>query len=383
MPVGSIAEVITGRTPPTDEGRFWGGSIPFITPGDLKGSFIREAERTITEEGLKVSRGLPRDTVLVSCIGYIGKVGIVDSPVAVTNQQINAVVPRQTEADSQFLAYAFMHLEPYLSNLAGVTTIPILNKSSFEAALVPLPPLPEQRAIARVLRAVQAAREARQREVSLERERKAALMAHLFTHGTRGEPTKQTPIGEMPVSWEVVRLGEVCVFTTGKLNSEASVDGGEYHFFTCSPDTLRIDSFSFDQEAILLAGNNAQAIYSVKYYAGKFDAYQRTYVITIYASDRMTYRYLLYEMSLSLESLRRQSLGATTRYLTASIISGLPLRQPPIEEQKRIADVLTACDAEITALERESALLDELFRALLEELMTGRVSVARVGETNG
>ena len=70
----------------------------------------------------------------------------------------------------------------------------------------PLPPLPEQHAIAHVLRAVQAAREARQREVSLERERKAALMAHLFTHGTRGEPTKQTPIGEMPVSWEVKAL---------------------------------------------------------------------------------------------------------------------------------------------------------------------------------
>ena len=72
-----------------------------------------------------------------------------------------------------------------------------------------LPPLPEQRAIAHILRAVQAAREARQREVSLERERKAALMAHLFTHGTRGEPTKQTPIGEMPVSWEVKPSGEM------------------------------------------------------------------------------------------------------------------------------------------------------------------------------
>ena len=263
------------------------------------------------------------------------------------------------------------------------SVIPSLQRGDVESIVIPFPPLPEQCAIAHVLRAVQAAREARQREVSLERERKAALMAHLFTHGTRGESTKQTPIGEMPVSWKVVRLGEVCVFTTGKLNSEASVDGGKYPFFTCSPNTLRIDSFSFDQETILLAGNNAQAIYSVKYYAGKFDAYQRTYVITISASDRMTYRYLLYEMSLSLESLRRQSLGATTRYLTASIISSLPLRQPPIEEQKRIADVLTACDAKIAALERESALLDELFRVLLEELMTGRVAVAGIEEDNG
>ena len=69
--------------------------------------------------------------------------------------------------------------------------------------VVPLPPLPEQRAIAYVLRAVQAAREARQREVNLERERKATLMAHLFTHGTRGEPTKLTPMGEIPKSWGV------------------------------------------------------------------------------------------------------------------------------------------------------------------------------------
>ena len=75
---------------------------------------------------------------------------------------------------------------------------------------LPLPPIHEQRAIAHVLRAVQAAREARQREVSLERERKAALMAHLFTHGTRGEPTKQTPMGEIPVSWGVTTIGDIC-----------------------------------------------------------------------------------------------------------------------------------------------------------------------------
>ena len=77
---------------------------------------------------------------------------------------------------------------------------------------LPLPPIDEQRAIAHILRAVQAAREARQREVSLERERKAALMAHLFTHGTRGEPTKLTPMGEIPVSWDVTAIGDIAEF---------------------------------------------------------------------------------------------------------------------------------------------------------------------------
>ena len=95
------------------------------------------------------------------------------------------------------------------------SVIPSLQRGDVESIVIPFPPLPEQRAIAHILSAVQAAREARQREVSLERERKAASMAHLFTHGTRGEPTKQTPIGEMPVSWEMVTLGDAITLQRG------------------------------------------------------------------------------------------------------------------------------------------------------------------------
>ena len=74
---------------------------------------------------------------------------------------------------------------------------------------IPLPPLPEQRAIAHVLQTIQEAKSTRQRELALERERKAALMDYLFSYGTKDEPRKQTEIGEIPESWEVVRLGEV------------------------------------------------------------------------------------------------------------------------------------------------------------------------------
>ena len=93
---------------------------------------------------------------------------------------------------------------------------------------------PRAARIANVLRAVQAAREARQREVSLERERKATLMAHLFTHGTRGEPTKQTPIGEMPVSWEVRRLERCDVrrFTAERCLRTRAANPGNQHTAT-------------------------------------------------------------------------------------------------------------------------------------------------------
>ncbi len=392
VPVGSIAEVITGRTPPTGEGRFWGGSIPFITPGDLKGSFIHEAERTITEEGLKVCRGLPRETVLVSCIGYIGKVGIVDSPVAVTNQQVNAVIPRQGEADSQFLAYAFMHLEPYLSNLAGVTTVPILNKSNFEAALIPLPPLPEQRAIAHVLRAAQAAREARQREASLERERKAALMAHLFTHGTRGEPTKQTPIGEMPVSWGVVQVGSLGEIITGTTPSTSHPEYYDGPYMFISPGDIGDGKYvEHTQKHLSEQGlsivrvlpKDTALVVCIGATIGKTALTTQTKSATnqqinaVIAGKSVTPDFLYFTLSFHAHRLPSLAGRAAVPIVNKSNFADFSVSLPrDIEEQRAVAEALSACDAKIAALQRESTLLDELFRALLEELMTGRVSVA-------
>jgi type I restriction enzyme S subunit len=108
---------------------------------------------------------------------------------------------------NQFLSYA-------ISTSSGVNH-PRTSWSSLSAFQFLLPPLPEQRAIARALRAVQGARGARLREVALERERKAALMEHLFTKGTRGEATKMTEIGEMPESWKILRLGDAITLHRG------------------------------------------------------------------------------------------------------------------------------------------------------------------------
>ena len=267
------------------------------------------------------------------------------------------------QADRRFTSYVFQS-DSYRAHISTAARGTNINNLTLEHVLgyeFLLPTLPEQRAIACVLRTLREAIAARQREMELERERKAALMQHLFTHGTRGEPTKMTEIGEMPASWRIVQLGDLCTFKTGKLNSEASVPGGKYPFFTCSQETFRIDSYSFEQEAILLAGNNAQGKYSVKHYVGKFDAYQRTYVITIAAPSALDYRYLLYNLSLQLDLLRIHSLGALTKFLTTNIISSLPLRLPTKDEQETIAHMLTACDSRATTLECETALLTELY----------------------
>jgi type I restriction enzyme S subunit len=81
---------------------------------------------------------------------------------------------------------------------------------------------------------------------------------------------------------------------TGKLDSNAAELNGEYPFFTCSPETLRINTFAFDTEAVLLAGNNADGIYPLKYYNGKFNAYQRTYIIESLDDNRLNVKFLYY-----------------------------------------------------------------------------------------
>ena len=296
----------------------------------------------------------------------------VDFPFAMGADGTKLLYANDDILDARFFYYALLNLN--LPNKGYNRHYRYLREFS-----VGCPPLPEQRAIAHILQTIQEAKTARQCELALERERKAALMDHLFSYGTKGEPRKQTEIGEIPESWEVVRLEDVCTFTTGKLNSEQAKANGRYPFFTCSQETFRIDSYSFDQEAILLAGNNARGIFSVKYYKGRFDAYQRTYVITIKDTKQLSYQYFLYDLFLKLELLKRRSIGATTKYLTAPIIKNLGLTLPSSSEQLMISSVLWSCDEKIASLEQEAERLDELFHAMLDELMTGqRSAVPRI-----
>ncbi len=164
-----VGEVITGRTPSTARQEYWdNGSVPFITPSDLDGRPIRWASRAISKEGLKEARPLPRGTVLVSCIGHIGKMGVTETALAVTNQQINAIIPRDVE--TWFLAYLLMYEVSLLANRARMTTVPILSKTNFEKVPVFIAPLPEQRDIANMLQTVD-------RKIEAEEQRRAALEA--------------------------------------------------------------------------------------------------------------------------------------------------------------------------------------------------------------
>ena len=165
--------------------------------------------------------------------------------------------------------------------------------------------------------------------------------------------------------WKEYRLGDVIEFKTGKLNSNAAISKGKYPFFTCSPEVLSINEYAFDQKAILLAGNNAEGNFNIKYYEGKFNAYQRTYVINP-TTENVDIKYLYYCLGLSLKSLKSVSQGTSTKFLTATIINNLPIKLPSIRSQKQIVSILSSLDDKIELNRRINENLEQQAQALFK-----------------
>ena len=135
----------------------------------------------------------------------------------------------------------------------------------------------------------------------------------------------------------ITRLGDIAKIRTGKLDANASSENGKYPFFTCSKDTLRIDSYSYDCECVLVAGNGDL---NVKYYKGKFDAYQRTYIIEDNSDGRLYIPYLYYYLDLYVEELRKQSIGGVIKYIKLGNLTDAIINLPSIETQKEIVKIL-------------------------------------------
>ena len=167
--------------------------------------------------------------------------------------------------------------------------------------------------------------------------------------------------------WKKVKLGEITIIKTGKLDSNAAVPNGAYPFFTCDPTTLSIDKWAYDTEAILLAGNNASGNYTAKYYKGKFNAYQRTYIIETLNPQFASVRYMAYAMNQQLHLLKVMSSGSTTKFLTMKMLTQLFIDLPSIETQNRIATILSRYDSLIENYQKQIKLLEEAAQRLYKE----------------
>tara|TARA_B100001063_G_scaffold247358_1_gene293196 strand:- start:8403 stop:9569 length:1167 start_codon:yes stop_codon:yes gene_type:complete len=174
---------------------------------------------------------------------------------------------------------------------------------------------------------------------------------------------------EIPKNWTGSTYENVMNFTTGKLNSNAAVIDGEFPFFTCSSETFKTDTFSFDTEAVLLAGNNASAIYPLKFFIGKFNAYQRTYVITT-NDNRLSNQQIYFTLKDELENFKGISSGTATKFLTMQILNNLKVLLAEEEVSKRFHMIIKEFFNLIDLKNKELEQLHEFKDVLLSKIAT-------------
>ncbi|MGF2923494.1 restriction endonuclease subunit S [Staphylococcus aureus] len=161
-------------------------------------------------------------------------------------------------------------------------------------------------------------------------------------------------------------LSEISDYKTGRLNSNAAIENGKYKFFTCAPNPLTINSYSYDDDVILLAGNNANGIFHINRFNGKFDAYQKTYIIKP-KFDVIDIDYLYYYLKFKLNFLRSQSIGSATKYLTKPILDNLEIYSPKSKRKETIiSSILKILDKKIELNKRIIANLEELSQTLFK-----------------
>ncbi len=163
------------------------------------------------------------------------------------------------------------------------------------------------------------------------------------------------------------KANELVTYRTGKLDSNAAVEDGKYPFFTCAQETYQINNYAFDTECVLLAGNNAGGIFPLKFYKGKFNAYQRTYVIESRDPQRLNIKYFYFFLKPLLKSFEQQATGATTKFLTIKILKGIQVMLPDVGSQRKIAAILSAYDELIEINRRRISLLEKMAEEIYRE----------------
>ncbi len=221
---------------------------------------------------------------------------------------------------------------------------------------IDLPSLEEQQRIAAILDQAEALQAKRRQALA----KLDTLTQSLFLDlSTKGNPS--------PLS-----LKEIVTFKTGKLDSNAAEANGRYPFFTCAKEDAYINTHAFDQEALLLAGNNAAGEYSVKHFKGKFNAYQRTYVISVDESQ-CTYEYVRYALQSKLAELKYQSKGTGTKYLTLEILNRLKVPLPSIQGQQEFSSRLKGLGIQEAAILKSDLQLKQLQSTLEHRAFRGEL----------
>jgi type I restriction enzyme S subunit len=362
------------------------GEVDHGVPAILKtscvesGTFLPHEAKPIAPKDRRRAKLNPRrDTILISrmnTIELVGECGFVDRdhPDLFIPDRLWMTQIRSSSSVSARWFAAVLSSAPYRRQLQSIATgtsgsMKNIAKHSLLGLQVAYPRHDEQRAIAEALSDVDGLLGALEALIAKKRAIKQAAMQQLLTGKTR--------LPGFSGEWETKRLGEIAHIKTGSRNNEDKVTDGHYPFFVRSEFVERIDTFSYDCEAILVPGEGR--IGEIFHYMqGRFDVHQRVYAITRFAPE-VCGRFVYFHMAMQFGSWAMQNtVKATVDSLRLPTFKNFAMSVPPtVAEQTAIATVLSDMDAEIAALEARRDKTRGIKRGMMQQLLTGRVRLVK------
>lgn len=364
--IGQFATVKTGpfgtllkASEYSDEG------VPLISVGEIREGFLRIADDTPRVSGT-VTRRLPQYLLKTGDIVF-GRKGGVERSALIREKQDGwflgsdgiAIRPSR-ECNNEYLAAQFQsaRIQGWLLQNAIGTTMPSLNQEILRKVVVPIPPTKaEQEAIAEALSDADALIESLEQLIAKKRHLKQGAMQELLRAKN---------------GWVEKRLGDIAHIKTGSRNNEDKVADGQYPFFVRSANVERINSYSYDCEAILVPGEGG--IGSIFHYVtGRFDVHQRVYAINQFAAD-ICGKYVYFYMANNFgRHAMENSVKATVDSLRLPTFQKFQIATPQTyDEQVVIAATLSDMDGEVAALETKLTKARQLKQGMMQELLTGR-----------
>lgn len=277
------------------------------------------------------------------------------------------IVLRVAKDISYKFLYYFLQTDGFIETIRAKekgASYPAVTESDVKECLIPVPTIAEQQRIVDILDS----------EFEKIEQLKENATQSLTNAQALFQATLKLELNSEQI--QTVAMRDLFNIKTGKLNANAAVEDGEYPFFTCSREIYKIDNFAFDCEAILLAGNNASGDFNVKHYCGKFNAYQRTYVITA-KKENVECRLLYYVLEGYLSKLKAMSIGANTKFLKLGMIENIEF--PNVSHCKQVdivlkLDALVECNKQLE--QNYKGVLDEcgnLKQAILKQAFNGNL----------
>lgn len=366
--LGDIAEKITkGTTPTTYGAAFTDEGINFVKVesiteygGFLTDKFVHIDEsthrnllkRSIIEEG----------DILLTMAGAIGRVAQVPRRIlpANTNQAVSIIRINAEDVDRRYVRYFLESPDARGQFLSGITQSaqPNLSLGNISKIKVPLPNLEIQKKIADILGTIDEKIELNRKMNETLEQMGQALFRHYFIDNPEAE------------KWDKRELGEFFPIKTGKKDANFGTEDGEFPFFTCAQTISKAPNYSFDAHAILLAGNGD---FNLKLYRGKFEAYQRTYVLV--PSDERLVGLLYFLMKMKLSEITGGSRGSVIKFITKGMIENYKCALPGDAKLIEMAEVFNQLTINIEENVIQTQTLTALRDTLLPRLISGKVNL--------